>query len=59
MASENSTEGEWTAPSTFYFKEIPIFNTFTLDPAALLDYAGAPNEKIVQNPFNIAFLNVF
>ncbi|XP_067025346.1 sulfotransferase 1B1-like isoform X2 [Acropora muricata] len=38
MASENSTEREWTPPSTFDLKEIPIPNTFTPDPAALLDY---------------------
>ncbi|XP_044172185.1 sulfotransferase family cytosolic 1B member 1-like isoform X1 [Acropora millepora] len=38
MASENSTEAEWTAPSTFLLKEIPILNTFTPDPEALLDY---------------------
>lgn len=38
MASENSTEREWTPPSTFDLKEIPIPNAFTPDPAALLDY---------------------
>ena len=38
MASENSTEREWSPPSTFDLKEIPIPNTFTPDPAALLDY---------------------